>query len=320
MLTYFLESQEGERWSLVANDIRRRQREDGSWGMYYGSPGDLSTSVECYFALKLMGAQPTEPSMVRAREFILSKGGIPKARVFTKIWLALFGQWPWEGIPIMPPELVLLPTWTPFNIYRFAAWARGTLVPMLVVLTQHPTKQVPGELGLSELYPTPLRPADLRLRRRSSTWLSGEQLFLIADRLLRLHEQIHERLPWKPLRRLAPRKMALRKLEQWIVERQEADGSWGASSHPGPYSMLALHQLGYENSHPVMAKALEGFRGKWSRLSRDGQSMRVQACLSPVWDTCLALLGLLDSGLPSGHPAVQQACPLAPATRDPGQR
>ena len=298
MLTYFLDSAEGDRWRLVANDIRRRQREDGSWGMYYGAPGDLSTSIECYFALKLMDAQPDEPYMVRAREFILSKGGIPKARVFTKIWLALFGQWPWNGTPIMPPEMVLLPTWFPFNIYRFASWARGTMVPMLVVLTQHPTKQIAPELGLSELHPRPMRRADLRLPRRSHTWLSGEQLFLIADKLLRLHE----RMPWKPFRHLA-----LRRLERWLVEHQETDGSWGGIQPPWVYSMLALHQFGYGNDHPVMAKALDGFRGEWSKLSEDGQSMRVQACLSPAWDTALALLGLLDSGVPPAHHSVQQA-------------
>ena len=97
MLTYFLDSDEGERWKLVANDIRRRQRDDGTWGMYYGAPGDLSTTVECYFALKLMGVSADEPLMRSARNFILSKGGVPKVRIFTKIWLALFGQWEWKG-------------------------------------------------------------------------------------------------------------------------------------------------------------------------------------------------------------------------------
>ena len=296
MLAYFLESDEGDRLRLVANDIRRRQREDGSWGLYYGAPGDLSTSIECYFALKLMGAQPTEPYMRSAREFILSKGGISEARVFTKIWLALFGQWPWEGIPMMPPELMLLPTWAPFNIYHFASWARGTLVPMLVLLTQHPTKETPDEMGLLELYAAPPGRADLR--RSNRTRLSSKQLFRMGDKLLWLYQW----LPWKPFR-----KTALRKVEQWVVEHQEADGSWGGIQPPWVYSMLALHQLGYGNDHPVMAKALEGFRGKWSKLSEDGESMRVQACLSPVWDTCLALLGLLDSGLRADHPAIQRA-------------
>ena len=298
MLTYFLDSEEGDRWRLVANDIRRRQLQDGSWAMYYGGPGDLSTSVECYFALKLMGTQPDDPAMLLAKEFILRKGGVPKARVFTKVWLALFGQWPWKATPVMPPELLLLPTWATFNIYRFASWARATVVPMLVVLTQHPTRHLPPELSIQELFPSPPGPADLRIRRRSHSWLSAEQLFIAADTLLRAYE----RMPWKPLR-----KVALHKLERWLLNHQEADGSWGGIQPPWVYSMLALHQLGYGNGHPVMAKALEGFKREWSRLSDDGQSMRVQACLSPVWDTCLALLGLLDSGVSPSHPAVQKA-------------
>ena len=298
MLTHFLDSDEGERWGLIATDIKRRQREDGSWGMYYGAPGDLSTSVECYFALKLVGVPATEPFMARAREFVLSKGGVPKARVFTKIWLALFGQWEWKGTPVMPPELILLPTWMPFNIYRFSAWARATVAPMLVILTQHPTKKLLPAQHIDELYPDPRGQTDYSVPRRSHSVLSWEQLFLVADKLLRAYE----RTPWKPLR-----KLALRRLKRWIVDHQEADGSWGGIQPPWVYSMLALHQLGYGNDHPVMAKALQGFRNEWSKLSDDGQSMRVQACLSPVWDTCLALLGLLDSGLPSDHPAVQQA-------------
>ena len=298
MLIHFLGSDEGERVKLVANDIRRRQREDGSWGMYYGAPGSLSTSVECYFALKLAGVPAEEPFMLQARDFILRKGGVPKARIFTKIWLALFAQWDWKGTPIMPPELMLLPNWAPFNIYRFASWARATVVPMLVLLTQRPAKPIPPELAIDELYPLPRDKTDYRVPRRSHSWLSREQLFLVGDKLLRLHEW----LPWKPLRGLA-----LRRLERWVVEHQEADGSWGGIQPPWVYSLLALHQLGYANDHPVMAKGLDGFRHAWSKLSDDGESMRVQACLSPVWDTALAFLGLLDSGLPPDHPALQQA-------------
>ena len=298
MLTYFLGSENGGRWGLVANDVRRRQQEDGSWGMYYGAPGDLSTSVECYFALKLMGASPEEPFMRQGREFILSKGGVPRARIFTKVWLALFGQWEWEGTPVMPPELMLLPNWAPLNIYRFASWARATVVPMLVILTGHPTKKVPAEYAIDELYPQSRDRTDYSVPRRSRTWFSAEGAFLLVDKLLRLYE----RVSWKPLRPLA-----MRRLERWLLEHQEADGSWGGIQPPWVYSMLALSHLGYGNDHPVMARALEGFRGEWSKLSDDSQSVRVQACLSPTWDTCLTMLGLLDSGVPQDHPAVQRA-------------
>lgn len=298
LLTYYLDSDEGERWPLIVKDIQRRQREDGSWGMYYGAPGDLSTSVECYFALKLMGVSPDDPAMQRAREFILSKGGVPRVRVFTKIWLALFGQWDWHGTPIMPPEIVLFPTWAPFNLYRFSSWARETIMPLCVVLTQHPTKSIPHELAIDELYPEPRDQTDYSLPLRNHSMLSLEGLFWVADHALRWYE----RLPWKPFRQ-----RALRKAEEWIVAHQEADGSWGGIQPPWVYSLMALSWLGYANDHPVMAKGLQGFRDKWSLLSDDKESMRVQACLSPLWDTCLAMLGLLDSGLSPDHPALQKA-------------
>ncbi|MDA1215877.1 MAG: squalene--hopene cyclase, partial [Chloroflexi bacterium] len=254
--------------------------------------------VECYFALKLMGVSPDEPAMQRAREFILSKGGVPKVRVFTKIWLALFDQWDWRGTPIMPPEIVLFPMWAPFNLYRFSSWARATIMPLCIVLTQHPTKSIPYALAIDELYPEPRSQTDYSLPLRNRSMLSLEGLFWVGDHTLRWYE----RLPWKPFRG-----RALRKAEEWIVAHQEADGSWGGIQPPWVYSLIALNWLGYANDHPVIAKGLHGFRDKWSLMSDDKESMRVQACLSPVWDTCLAMLGLLDSGLPPDHPALQKA-------------
>ncbi|MDA0797991.1 MAG: squalene--hopene cyclase [Chloroflexi bacterium] len=298
MLTRFLGSDEGERILRVAEDIRRRQSPDGSWRMYYGAPGDLSTTIECYFALKLAGTSPDEPAMIRARDFILAKGGIPKARIFTKIWLALFGQWDWRGTPAMPPELMLVPTWAPFNLYKFASWARATIVPTLILLTQHPTRPVPAELALDELYLGSRADADLSLPSRGGGLFSLERAFVTADRLLRWYEKV----PWKPLRGFATRRA-----ERWITEHQEADGSWGGIQPPWVYSLMALSHLGRSLDEPVMAKGLEAFRQRWSLPSEDGEALRVQACLSPVWDTALATLGLLDSGLPPDHEAIQRA-------------
>jgi squalene-hopene/tetraprenyl-beta-curcumene cyclase len=298
MLTRFLGSDEGQRIQQVAEDIRRRQSPDGSWRMYYGAPGDLSTTIECYFALKLSGMTADDPAMVQARDFILSKGGIPKARVFTKIWLALFGQWDWRGTPAMPPELMLVPTWAPFNLYKFASWARATIVPVLIILADHPTRPVSADLALDELFVGDRANADLSLPNRGSGFFSLERVFLTADKLLRLYEK----LPWKPLRGLA-----MRKAERWIVEHQEADGSWGGIQPPWVYSLMALSHLGRPLDEPVMAKGLQAFRERWSMQSEDGEALRVQACLSPVWDTALATLGLIDSGLPPDHEAIQRA-------------
>ena len=296
MLTHFMGSDEGDRICRVAEDIRRRQSADGSWRMYYGAPGDLSTSIECYFALKLAGDPADAPHMARARAFILAQGGVPQARVFTKIWLALFGQWDWKGTPAMPPDMMLLPKWAPFNIYRFASWARATIVPMTVILTLHPTRPPPESAWVMELYPE--GPVTFALSRRKAKPFSLKGGFLLLDRALR----VYRNLPFIP-----GRERALRAAVDWIVGHQEADGSWGGIQPPWVYSLIALSALGYRLDHPVVAKGLEGFRQHWSLPSEDGQALRVQACLSPVWDTCLAMRGLLDSGVPPDHPNIQRA-------------
>ncbi len=298
MLSYLLGDVEEERWRKIAQDIRNRQREDGSWGMYFGAAGDLSTSVECYFALKLAGDRADEPAMVRAKEFILSRGGVPNVRVFTKIWLALFGQWDWDGTPAMPPELMLLPSWAPFNIYSFSSWARATIVPMLILLTDRPVYLIPDEMGIDELYPEPRESVKYSLPRRGGL-LSLESAFLAADKAV----QFYNKLPFHPLRELSRRRA-----ERWIVEHQEADGSWGGIQPPWVYALLALKHRGYDLEHPVMKLGVEGFKDNWSFEYQDGSALRVQACVSPVWDTCLALMAMLDSDMPPDHPALQEAC------------
>jgi squalene-hopene/tetraprenyl-beta-curcumene cyclase len=298
LLAYFLGYVDEERSRKISQDIRNRQREDGSWGMYYGAPGDLSTSVECYFALKLAGVGTDDPAMDRAKEFILSKGGVPNVRVFTKIWLALFGQWDWAGTPAMPPEIMLLPSWAPFSIYRFSSWARATIVPMLILLTDHPVCPIPAEAAIDDLYPMPRERVKYSLPRRGGL-LSLEAAFLVADKAI----QLYNRIPLNPLKELARHRA-----ERWIVEHQEADGSWGGIQPPWVYALLALKHRGYDLEHPVMKLGLEGFKDKWSLEYQDGAAMRVQACLSPVWDTCLALVAMLDSDMPPDHPSVQEAC------------
>ena len=296
MLAHFMGSDEGDRIPRVAEDIRRRQSEDGSWRMYYGAPGDLSTSIECYFALKLAGDPADAPHMARARAFILAQGGVPRARVFTKIWLALFGQWDWKGTPTMPPDMMLLPKWAPFNIYRFASWARATIVPMTIILTLHPTRPPRESAWVMELYPE--GPVTFTLSRWRAKPFSLKGGFLLLDKALR----VYCNLPFVPRRG-----RAIEAAVDWIVSHQEADGSWGGIQPPWVYSLIALSALGYRLDHPVVAKGLEGFREHWSLPSEDGEALRVQACLSPVWDTCLAMRGLLDSGVPPDHPAIRRA-------------
>ncbi len=289
MLTHFLGARDEERWRGVALDVRAYQRDDGSWAMYHGAPGDLSTTIECYFALKLAGDPADAPHMRRARDFIRERGGIARARTFTRIWLALFGQWSWEELPAMPPELVLLPPFAPFNIYSFSSWARGTIVPLLLLMDDKPVREIPAAARLDELRvqgAPPRAPRDLL-----------DRVFFALDEVVRLYN----RTPYRPLRRKA-RQLA----EQWILAHQEADGSWGGIQPPWVYSLMALHTLGHRLDEGALKKGLEGMHDRWMIRFPDGR-IRVQACLSPVWDTGLALLALLESGADPASPEVKKA-------------
>lgn len=295
LLTHFLGAVDRERWRKIVNYILSQQRPDGGWGQYYAAPdGDVSTSVECYFALKVAGVPADAEAMRRARAFILGHGGVPATRVFTKIWLALFGQWEWRAIPVIPPEIVLLPPWFPINIYEFSSWSRATIVPLTIVLAYRPLCPIPPEAALDEVYPVPKGQVRWRVPRPRRL-LSRRGLFWLADAALRWYEGF----PWKPLR-----PYALRLAERWVVAHQEADGSWGGIQPPWVYSLIALKVLGYPLHHPVMAAGLRGFE---AFAIEEGDTWRVQACVSPVWDTCLTMIALLDSGLPPDHPALQRA-------------
>ena len=265
--------------------LLRAQRDDGSWALYHDGPADLSTTVEAYAALKVLGVDPGSPPMRAALGVVQSLGGVAEARVFTKIWLALFGQYPWAGVPVIPPEIVYLPPRCPGNLYDFACWARGTIAPLTLVLSRRPVRELGTDLR--EL----VRPGtEHRLGR-----VRASGLWWWLDALLRLYE----RSPWQPGRRSA-RKRRVR----WIEERQEADGSWGGIQPPWVYSLIALTLEGAGLEHPVIRRGLEGMR----RFSiEDEGGWRFQACMSPVWDTAWALRALAAAGFGVDHPAVRRS-------------
>ncbi|PKB64570.1 MAG: squalene--hopene cyclase [SAR202 cluster bacterium Io17-Chloro-G2] len=294
LLTHFLGKRDDTRWRKIANYLLRQQSEDGSWAQYYEAPGDLSTSVECYFALKLAGHPSEAHYMQRARDFILSMGGVPQTRIFTKIWLAMFGQWDWKGTPTMPPEIMLLPTWAPFNIYEFSSWSRGTIVPMLVILTRRPTCEIPEPAAIDELYPLPRSETDYSLPEPDANW-GWPKLLYYVDQALGLYD----RLPIHPLRSNAERKII-----EWLKEHQERDGSWGGIQPPWVYSLIALYQLGFDMDHPVMQ---QGFTGFEDFAIEDEETFIVQPCVSPVWDTCLAQIALVESGVAASNPMIQKS-------------
>jgi squalene-hopene/tetraprenyl-beta-curcumene cyclase len=273
--------------------IRSQQRADGTWTNFYGGPGDLSTTIEAYWALRLAGDPQEAEHMRIAAEWIRAHGGVARARVFTHLWLALFGLWSWDRVPALPPEVTLLPPWVPLNVYDFACWARQTIVALSLVKAHRPARRLPFEL--SEL---DAGGADARAER---------------PRALRVFDSItrfYERHPIRPLQRLA-----IARAERWIVRRQEADGSWGGIQPPWVYSLIALHLSGYPVDHPVMRRGLEGI-DRFMVEDRDdsrgvgapaGASRRLEACQSPVWDTALSLIALSDAGLGADHPALVRA-------------
>jgi len=295
LLEHFLGIGEANRWSQLCRYLLQHQSADGSWPVYQGGPGDVSVTTEAYFALKLAGIDPERPEMIRAREFVLAQGGVASTRIFTKLWLSLFGQFDWNAFPAMPPETMLLPDRGPFNIYEFASWARATIVAIFVVWAYKPVVAVPAERGVSELFVDQRDRSRIRFKRdrKPVTWRNA---FLVADGLLKLYEKS----PIKPFRACA-----LDACERWIVDHQEADGSWGGIQPPWVYSLIALKCRGYSNDHPVMARGIAGLLNEFG-LYENG-TFTVQPCVSPIWDTCLAITGLREAGLPPDDPRLRKA-------------
>ncbi len=286
LLREFLGIRDPERTARSAAWIRSQQNSDGSWSNFFAGPGDLSTTIEAYLALKLAGDAPSAEYMQSAASFCREHGGPRNARVFTHIWMALFGLWPWDDVPALPPEMVLLPSWFPLNPYDFGCWARQTIVALTIVRAHRPRRALP--VGLSELGPSaPAAP------RRAKT-LTGRALRLL-DVVLRRYEQ----MPFPPLRRAA-----LTAAERWIVQRQEADGSWGGIQPPWVYSLMALALQGYPLDHPVVRSGLDGLES--FTVHSDGMRW-LEACQSPVWDTALAILALVNAGVERDDPRLVRA-------------
>ncbi len=294
MLFHFLGMVDRERERKLANYILSKQTPEGFWSLWHNGPGDLSTTIEAYFALKLAGYAADHPSMAKARAFVLANGGIIKARVFTKIFLALFGEFAWFGVPSMPIELMLLPDWAYFNMYEFSSWSRATIIPLSVVMSERPVRRLPPRARVQELFVRPPRPTDYTITREDGlfTW---KNFFIGADHLIKVYES-------SPIRPFKKKAVAL--AEKWILEHQEQSGDWGGIQPAMLNSILALHCLGYANDHPAVAKGLEALA---NFCIEDEEQIVLQSCVSPVWDTALALVALQEADVPSDHPALVKA-------------
>jgi squalene-hopene/tetraprenyl-beta-curcumene cyclase len=308
LLREFLGIRTGEQTDRSTAWIRSQQRADGTWANFHGGPGELSTTIEAYCALRLAGDPPEADHMCSAASFIRTHGGVERARVFTHLWLALFGLWSWDRVPALPTEIILLPSWAPLNVYDFACWARQTIVAVSLVKAHRPVRALPFDLN--ELRDDGSRPDGAAggegavAPSEPESWWGG--WFARLDRLMRAYE----RRPIGALRRLA-----IAHAERWVVRRQEADGSWGGIQPPWVYSLMALSLCGYPIDHPVMKRGLDGLERFMIEDHDDshgvgapaGQSRRMEACQSPVWDTALALIALDDAGFPAGHAAIARA-------------
>jgi len=317
LLREFLGRHDDETIAAAARWIRYQQRDDGTWANFYGGPGDLSTTVEAYVALRLAGDEPDAPHLKRARDWILAQGGVEATRVFTRLWLALSGLWSWDDLPVIPPELIYLPSWFPLNIYDWGCWARQTIVALAIVQSFRPSRPLPFTIdelktgGPHGRVPGPRRSFDARplvgAQPRTDPW---------AHVFTALNKALHRYRPVKSVRRAA-----LRRCADWVIARQERDGCWGGIQPPWVYSLMALNLLGYDLEHPIMRRGLSGLdRFTITEEGPQGPVRRLEACQSPVWDTVLTMIGLADAGLPPDHPALVSAAQwvLGEEIRGPG--
>lgn len=264
----------------TANWIRSQRGDDGTWANFYQGIPELSTTTEAYIALRLAGDSPDSKEMRTTREFILDSGGLEYTRVFTRIWMAFFGEWDYKNLPTLAPEMMYLPRWFPFNIYNFACWARQAIVPLLILGTMRPVRPV-LKFNLDELKTGKTPP-----ERQNKNFFSNEGVLLGLDKLAGQMTKFSPKFIRNP---------AIKKAERWILDRQEEDGCWGGIQPPLLYSILALSTLKYETDHPVIKKAIDHID---SFTVQEGDTRRLECCQSPIWDTALSIVALVDAGVP----------------------
>jgi squalene-hopene/tetraprenyl-beta-curcumene cyclase len=294
LLMAFLGRHRDSRVAKAARYILRQQQPEGGWSIYPGGPAEVSSSVKAYFALKLAGHSPDEPALQRARAVIRALGGAAACNSFTKFYLALLGQFPYENCASVPPEMMLLPRWFYFNIYAMSSWTRTIVIPLSIFSAHRPVRRLPAELGIAELFLKPPR-TPLWPCRPGRPLLSWPNFFLGMDWLFKLIESVG----LGPIRRRAVKRAAA-----WMTEHFAGSDGLGAIFPPMIYTVVALRCLGYPDGSPAMRWALKQLD---DLMIEEGDTLRLQPCLSPVWDTALTVIGLADAGMSAEQPAVSAA-------------
>jgi squalene-hopene/tetraprenyl-beta-curcumene cyclase len=297
-----LESGDPERLKRALTEMMRYQNEDGSWSIYPGGPGNISLSVKCYFSAKLMGVGADDPRLTKCREWVLAHGGVVACNTFTKMYLCGLGQYDYDAVPAIPPEIVLFPNWFYFNIYEISSWSRSILVPLAIIYAKKPYKKIPAEQGIEELFVGGRANSILRLRRDRKRLLSWRNFFLILDRTTHWFEAFHIR----PLR-----KLALRRAEKWLLARLELSDGLGAIYPAMLNAIIALRCLGYSEDDPQVIRARDEFEKLGIEEPPSAEmpepTFRMQPCVSPVWDTAQAVYILGEAGVERNDPRLIKA-------------
>ncbi len=288
-----LESGDPGRLRRALTEMMRYQNEDGSWSIYPGGPGNISLSVKCYSAAKLMGIGADDLRLKRCREWVLAHGGVIACNTFTKMYLCALGEYDYDAVPAIPPEIVLFPNWFYFNIYEISSWSRGILVPLAIMYAKKPFKKIPPEQGIDELFIGGRENSILRLRVDRKHLISWRNFFLALDRMTHWFEAVHIR----PLR-----KLALKRAEKWLLERLEMTDGLGAIYPAMLNAIVALRCLGYSEDDPQVIRARDEFEKlgieQGPTPGMPEPTFRMTPCMSPVWDTAQAVYALGEAGVP----------------------
>jgi len=293
LLKFILSQENDPALPKIANYLRSIQQADGGWSLFPGGNSDLSGTVKGYFALKLMGDDPDAPHMRVARQVIRHLGGAEQCNSFSKFYLAALGQISYDACPSIPPEIILLPKWIYFNLYAVSAWSRTMILPLAIVSAYRPVRKLPVEKGISELF-NDSEAANSTVGRLKGLPRSWREMFLLLDLSLKRYEKTAI-TPLRPL--------AIREAEKWLLEHMEGCDGLGAIFPPMVYILIVLRILGYADDHPVVAKAQKDLR---DLFIEEGDTIRIQPCWSPVWDTGIALHALAETHMHPEHAVAEK--------------